>query len=570
MMSDSNSVSRQTACSTVLVVVLLAWIAAVGNAAEVVPPNEEAISHVQAGRTETARASWWGFDPEDATKALRAALNSAAKQVVVEKMHHPWIVATTIRLPSDKEIVFEPGVVVEAKRGEFRGKSDCLFLAKSCRNLTLRGEGATFRMHKSDYHKPPYALAEWRHALSIRGSEDVTVTGLTLAHSGGDGIYLGVGSNRATNRNITIRNVVCDGNNRQGISVITAENLLIEDCSFLNTRGTPPEAGIDFEPNHPEEPLVNCVLRNCRSKNNAGHAYHIYLGNMHKESPPISIRLENCTSEGCERYSAYVGVANREGKRTVRGSIEYVDCQFDGDEGAGVYIRGNEADGCRVRLERCEIIRRDDQPSRLAPITIEAPRRLDLDTGNIEIADCVIRDSLVRPPVALIASPLTGLRNVSGSVKVESPEGESVYTLDSEQLAEWFPVQGLVARIPRVAFDWRDAKPVDADSPVDGEVSTFRLRREAVLLTQGTAGEPVELAVKMEAVGDHTPEPDPITVISEHGKPRKLRPEIEEGQVLYSFTPEETGSHRIHWKGHNNETLRPLRCTEPIAILGEA
>ncbi|MGM0489879.1 MAG: hypothetical protein ACQESR_24380, partial [Planctomycetota bacterium] len=121
MMSDSNSVSRQTACSTVLVVVLLAWIAAVGNAAEVVPPNEEAISHVQAGRTETARASWWGFDPEDATKALRAALNSAAKQVVVEKMHRPWIVATTIRLPSDKEIVFEPGVVVEAKRGEFRG-----------------------------------------------------------------------------------------------------------------------------------------------------------------------------------------------------------------------------------------------------------------------------------------------------------------------------------------------------------------------------------------------------------------------------------------------------------------
>ena len=278
------------------------------------PRNEKAIADVAAGRVETAQASWWGFDPQDATNSLQAALNCRAKRVVVEHMGQPWIVKT-IRLPSNKEIVFEPGVVVEAKRGEFLGKGDCLFVASGCKRLTLRSTGATFRMHKSDYHKPPYQLAEWRHALSIRGCEDVTVEGLTLADSGGDGIYLGAGSNNATNRNITIRNVVCDGNNRQGISVITAENLLIENCLFRNTRGTAPEAGIDFEPNRPEERLVNCVLRNCRSENNAGHAYHFYLGNMHEKSPPVSIRFENCTSKGCERYSTYVGVANRNGER---------------------------------------------------------------------------------------------------------------------------------------------------------------------------------------------------------------------------------------------------------------
>ena len=56
---------------------------------------------------------------------------------------------------------------------------------------------------------------------------------------------------------------------------------------------------------------------------------------MNEQSPPISIRFENCSSQGCQRYSAYVGVANRNGERTVRGSIEFVACRFENDAGAG-------------------------------------------------------------------------------------------------------------------------------------------------------------------------------------------------------------------------------------------
>jgi hypothetical protein len=536
--------------------------------AETSPPNQQAIADVQTGRTETAFASWWGFDPADATRSLQATLDSPAKRVIVDKMAGPWIV-TTIRLPSNKEIVFESGVVVEARRGAFLGKSDCLFLANGSKNLILRGQGATLRMHKADYHKPPYEPAEWRHALSLRGCQDVTVEGLTLADSGGDGIYLGAGSPGATNRNITIRNVICDGHNRQGISVITAENLLIEDCVFSNTRGTAPEAGIDFEPNHPEERLVNCVLRNCRSENNAGHAYHLYLGQMHHESPPISIRFENCTSKGCERYSTYVGVANRNGEPTVRGSIEYIGCRFEADQGAAVYIRGNEADGCRVRFERCEIIRRDGPDSKIAPITIVAPQRLDLDAGNVEIVDCTIRDSLDRQPVALSASPMTGLRNVSGSLTVESPNGKTAYALDDEQLARWFPAQGLVARIPRLEFDWRKARPASVDASGPKDSATFRLRREAAMLVWGRADQLIELTVKMEPVGRFTPKPGPIDITSPGGKTTKLMPKAEEAQADYTFTPQETGPHRLHWQGAGGETLRPIRCTAAIAILGE-
>ena len=78
--------------------------------------------------------------------------------------------------------------------------------------------------------------------------------GLTIVESGGDGIGV-------TGKNITIRKCVCDRNHRQGISVFSVENLLIEDCVLSNTSGTAPQSGIDFEPDHPNEILKNVVMR---------------------------------------------------------------------------------------------------------------------------------------------------------------------------------------------------------------------------------------------------------------------------------------------------------------------
>ena len=36
--------------------------------------NAEALELVRAGKIDIARASWWGFDPEDSTDALQAAI----------------------------------------------------------------------------------------------------------------------------------------------------------------------------------------------------------------------------------------------------------------------------------------------------------------------------------------------------------------------------------------------------------------------------------------------------------------------------------------------------------------
>lgn len=215
-----------------------------------IAPNERAIEEVEQGKRKVAYTSWWGFDPEDATEALQAAIDSS----------RPWVISRTIHLRSNQEIVFEKGIVVEAKQGAFLGKGDCLFLAALQRNITPIGYGATLRMRRLDYTKLPYEKAEWRHALSTRSCENVRVYGLTLASSGGDGIYLGVAKRSIPCRKIHIKDVVCIDNYRQGISVISAENVLMENVVMRDTGGTPPMAGIDFEPNESTERLSNIVM----------------------------------------------------------------------------------------------------------------------------------------------------------------------------------------------------------------------------------------------------------------------------------------------------------------------
>ena len=308
--------------------------------AVVAEPRPDLVAKVKAGELKEARASWWGFDKTDATKFLQAAIDSGVKKLIVDKMEGPWFVLP-LRGTSNQELFFEPGAEVCAKRGAYRSKGACLLTFRACENIKLSGYGATLRMWHADYMAAPYEKSEWRHALSLLSCRNVVVEGLVIASSGGDGIY--VGSNEQKLRrcvDVVIRDVLCHDNHRQGISVITAENLLIENTVMRETFGTPPAAGIDFEPNHPQEMLKNCVMRNCLTVNNQGSGYTTWAGQLNSESTPIDIRFENCTSFG-DRSSFHFAVDSRRG-RDVGGKLAIKNCRFEKPRGIGaINIREN-------------------------------------------------------------------------------------------------------------------------------------------------------------------------------------------------------------------------------------
>jgi hypothetical protein len=528
-----------------------------------IPPNEKAIEEVKQGKRKVAYASWWGFDPEDATEALQAAIDSGAPKVVVENMGRPWIVSRTINLRSNQEIVFEKGVIVEAKKGAFLGKGDCLFLAALQRNITIIGYGAVLRMRKLDYTQPPYEKAEWRHALSIRSCENVRVFGLTLASSGGDGIYLGVAKRGVPNSKIHIKDVVCVDNYRQGISVISAENVLMENVVMRDTSGTPPMAGIDFEPNDPTEVLSNIVMRNCVVQNNSGDGFAFYLHNLNSASRPISIRLEGCRSIG-NRRSVSISVGNSK-EKTVNGVIEFVDCKFEGSEGAGIYIAQKPPFGCKVRFVKCEISDAALKQVTQSPIMFASARGNFEPIGGVEFIDCVVRDKVERLPMAFFNPAGVELTDVIGTLTLIRDGQVTKFELTRELINEWFPQQAFKV-FPK--FEVKGAKFVplipEAKFP-QGVSSAARLRGVAEFLVWANAGEKVAFTLKVLPVGKVEVRPAKVAITTPSGKVIGMKDAVAERDNDYEFVADETGAFRITCDA-GSATVTLSKCTHRFCL----
>jgi hypothetical protein len=379
--------------------------------------NPNAAEEARAGKRSLASAAWWGFNREDSTEPLQAAIYSGAKTLVIPYMGEPWIVRP-LRLHSEQEIIFEPGVLVLAKKGEFQGGGDSLFRAAGVSNLVIRGYGATLRMHKRDYQNPPYTKAEWRMGVALRGCRHVLIEGLRVESSGGDGFYVDGGDGVGWSEDITIRNCVAYDNHRQGVSVVSAVNLLIENCLFANTWGTAPEAGIDLEPDTERQRLVNCVIRNSTFENNNGNEILVYLKPLTTNSEPVSIRFEHCLVRMTEARLTPPEPGPKAGITGVagiavgairdngpKGRIEFVDCVTEntGKEGARIYDKS--ATSARVRFTNCSfrnpwLAAAPSDGGPRVPILLHLRRPENTERlGGIDFENCYVYDGTFRPTV---------------------------------------------------------------------------------------------------------------------------------------------------------------------------
>lgn len=380
------------------------------------PTNAAAIADLKAGKRDVADAAWWGFNADDSTDALQAAINSGAKRVIVPYMGQPWIVRP-LRLRSQLELVLEPGVMLLAKKGEFHGGGDSLLAAFETDDLTIRGYGAILRMRKTDYQHAPYARAEWRMGIGLYGCRRVRIEGLRIESTGGDGIMLGSGASHRPCENVAIRDCVCHDNHRQGISVVNASHLLVENCILSGTSGTPPEAGIDLEPDLPEERLADCVVRNCRFENNAGHAILVYLNRLSSKSQPVSILFDNCVSRMGQpgmtpndfhdpAMRGWAGMAvGTVHDDSPKGVIEFRNCVAEntGREGAKIYDKS--AAGVKVRFVACSwksawVSRPREYAGPRVPLLIELrSSKKTARPGGIEFVDCHVYDDIAGPAI---------------------------------------------------------------------------------------------------------------------------------------------------------------------------
>lgn len=281
-MFTMNSVGRNLAAITIVALALV-----VSQARAAAPPGY-------------VDASTFGYNPTDATDALQAAINTGSN-VYVPNMGTDWVIRPIQFTRSYQDILFESGVVVSAKPGEFLGPTDSLFLASRIYGVTMTGYGATLRMRKDDYQQAPYEKAEWRSAISLYSVSGFEVRGLRIENTGGDAIFITAtaapnGDNGpAYSENVVIKDVVLDNNYRQGISVASVENLLIDNAIIRNTNGTYPYSGIDFEPDYPVHRIANAMVRNSIIEANNGWGILFATTNTQLSK---SIAVENVTIVG--------------------------------------------------------------------------------------------------------------------------------------------------------------------------------------------------------------------------------------------------------------------------------
>lgn len=516
-------------------------------------PQQEKIDDVLAGRIKEARVSWWGFNADDSTKILQAALDSKVPKLIIDAMPSPWI-TERIYVHDNQELIFEKGCVLQAKRGSFRGTNDSLLNVIVKKNVSISGEGAVIRMWGDDYRSQDYAKAEWRHGISIISSENVKVSGLTVTDTGGDGIYIGVTGDRGPCKNIHIADVVCDNNHRQGISVISVEGLLIERTVMKNTRGTNPEAGIDFEPDNPSQVLTNCVMRDCVTVNNTGCGYSFYLVQMNRSSKPVSVRLENCISKGDGEFAFLL--ATRNGKeRTVEGKMEIIGCRFENSGNHGINIKGKAIDGIdlsfdQLRLKDCG--RRDET----FPILIASQSEDETPVGKIRFNHTVVEDSKDRPFLEFkeLSSLGTGLRETSGTFELVRDGKTDSVKVDDSWVGRHFP--GRVSKwIPILDMNINDLVPFRS---IQGnqvrDLPELKARSVGVFLFYAAKGDDLFFSMVQGRVSQNTFQDRPVFLTAPSGKSLEVNPlkANEETEFRISSVPE-TGVYRLdvnvgsHW-----------------------
>ena len=399
------------------------------------------------------KVSDFGFDPEDSTEIVQKALDSGAARVVFDHAAGPYIVRPLF-VRSNTEVVFEEGVEVLAKKDEFHGKFDALVTLSRATNVVLRGlgSGAVLKMHIKDYQSSAYSRGEWRHAVNLLSVSDVTIDNLTLADSGGDGIYVGAKPSSVPCRNVTIRRCVCDNNNRQGISVISVDGLLVERTTMKNTHGTSPMAGIDFEPNSAAQKLKNIVMRDCLTENNSGGGYYLYAGKFDANTEPISIRLDNCRSSGDRSAGLRLCFAESpRGTRPVGGSFVAKGCTFSGSRGNGVRISNKPLGTMPVTLEGCSI---DNRGAKLPSVSLVTSNRQIPPTDGVAFRGVkVVRDDANWFSASQMPWSSKRMESVGGTVELQIGDARpKTVALDDKWRSGVFPVSNEHFALDNVPF----------------------------------------------------------------------------------------------------------------------
>ena len=191
--------------------------------------------------------------------------------------------STILGVPSNTEVIINGTIAMHPN--DF---TNYYIVELKGENIQLHGKGEIV----GDKHTHTGTKGEWGMGVLLTQCKNVDVYDLTIRNCWGDCIYIG-----SQSTDVRINNCTLDHGRRQGISITSAGNVLIENCVISNVGGTAPEYAIDVEPNK-NDIVESVIIRNVTSIDCKGGI--LTWGGA-----------ENCSINNVELYDCYVKGATK-------------------------------------------------------------------------------------------------------------------------------------------------------------------------------------------------------------------------------------------------------------------
>lgn len=155
-------------------------------------------------------------------------------------------------------------------------------------NITFKGAGSI----NGDKYTHTGKDGEWGMGIYVMGGNNIRISGLTVNNCWGDCMYI---TNNADG--VVIDKCVIQDGRRQGVSIISARNVLIKNCTISKVRGTPPGYAIDVEPNKGDTvkfvTIKNLSIYDC-------YGGILTTDGMAPGAHIDEVRISNCTIENID------------------------------------------------------------------------------------------------------------------------------------------------------------------------------------------------------------------------------------------------------------------------------
>ena len=310
-------------------------------------------------------------DEDDDTKSFNTAIKNISTEcntVYIPAGTYKIDAQTGIRLKSNMNFVMSPDAVLQA--ADNSSKIYNVIYVSNIRNVTISGGQIIGERYGHDG-----SAGEWGMGIGVYDSTDIHIDNIRISNCFGDGIYIGseheedagAGCSRITVTNCNVYN-----NRRNNMSIVCADYVTVDNCTFDDANGTAPEYGIDIEPNIYSNPCEHITISNSTFNGNAQASIGIVtsandvmisgctLNGNFINYAGTNVTISNSTINA--KMYARIGVSLINGTKINDGSSEEDILVASFSAGEGPYTIGEYGIN-DSNLMSCSIIDDSDSPS---------------------------------------------------------------------------------------------------------------------------------------------------------------------------------------------------------------